>query len=498
MQTNLPTDHSPSLLLSGFMLLSIAATGIVRFTYPQTSDAMQYMSVWIAILAIIYFFWRNFSFSTHLGYGRNVFELPFFVSIIALLEDGLPGIFNYTNPDNIFIPSGSVDDILPGLILMGIGLTSMWIGYALIVSIWINTSDHQIDKPDYTNKNQFDANIQLSLKWSLVLYIILVGLRVVLIMSGFLVFEGNTVGYFQQILEYITSIPLLLIVLFTFWYHNSTIDGRWLFVFVAVEVIFSLIAGWSGAAAKRALLVIGVLFFVRGTIPFRFIPIGLVFFLIIAPIVREARIDEQEATSEEEQQIALTVENVPSLIEEGFETYESRQSGLIQSYSVVIKRSPEPVPYRDVNLLIESPLNVLPRFIYTWKPATGNIGNELGIQYFDLPETSTTSWRTPTPAVGFMYGGYPAAIILMLSVGIFFGILSRVLLVPSLINSRIDLLSIYIALSFLFPSNPEQFVQFTIQQLAVFLAVVWFLSIPIALGFSKNNPILGIAQKDLS
>jgi hypothetical protein len=446
---------------------------------------LHYLSLFGLLVAVIAFFTHSFSFSTRLNSHFNLLELPIFLSFTVLFWEGLFGVIGVVNPDYIADQVNGVQGIFNGLLLAGIGLVVLWMGYAVVYLDWraamhrreraASTQPQQQDKP-YDNGAAKPAFTGLSRTRTFTVYGVLVALRIVLTVSGFLVFGGENFGEFQQILNYITATNVFFLSIFCYWAFTGQMSTRFLLIFVLVEVGFQLFAGWSGRATDIVIFVLALYFLFRGRLPILLLVGGVFAFSVIVPVIRESRQIDDRLTFIQGGVQATTFEAIPQRIEATIDLILERQSGLLQTYSVVQERTPQIVPYRDFEEVVLSPFFVIPRFIWPSKPETGTLGLYVGQVYFDRSETSSTSFTTPMAAVAFMYGGYFAVVVIMFSVGVLFGVLSRLLLVPALRDQRTDLLAVYTALSFLFPDRITQIIQFLIQQGLVLALLVWFLN----------------------
>jgi hypothetical protein len=444
------------------------------FILPDAPNWLRYLTALALLISISSIFISRFTFSSRLGYPRNLLELPTFFTLKVLLIEGLFGIIGVINPEYILMPVGGVEYIFQSLLLMGVGLMALWGGYAIVVMNWSRYSHNPGSNESPADSTYLD-DISINIRLTLITFLVLASVRLFLMSLDFLIFRGNDFGLFNQVVTYVFSTLIVILTLVAFWTFTGRLNPRWLIVFTALDVGMKFFSGWSGLALETLGLIVIIYFMVKRKLPVFFLLASAIAFLVVMPFIREARNTVDGRAELFIRRLSeVTLENLPERIENGFNTVLLRQSGLIQSYAVVLRRTPDEIPYRSVEEVLLSPFNILPRFIWPTKPETGATFRLFGQQYFNNPDT--TAFSVPAIAISYMYGGYPMVLIMMAGIGVYMGLISRFALVPALRQKRLGLLASYIAFSFMLPGLPAQLIQYAIQQWLVLIALLWFLS----------------------
>jgi hypothetical protein len=458
---------------SVFISLTMFMAGFTGLTFIllDVPDWLRYLTAFTLLICINGFFISRFTFSIHLGLPRNLFELPTFFTLKLLFIEVLFGVVGVVNPKYIISSVGGVEYLMHSLVLVGVGLVALWVGYAIVVTNWIRYAASTEPPAD----NAYLEDRSINVKLTLIAFMVLTSLRLLLISLDFLIFRGNDFELFDQVITYVFSTLVVILALVAFWTFTGRVHPMWLIIFAALDIGMKFFSGWSGLALETLGFIVIVYYMVKGRLPVLFLTGSAIAFLLVMPFVREARhIIDGRSELLGRRLSEVTFASLPERITDGFDIVLSRQSGLMQSYAIVLRRTPNEIPYRNIDEVLFSPFNIVPRFLWPTKPETGAIFRLFGQQYFN--NSDTTAFAVPTIAASYMYGGYPMVLFMMAGIGFYMGLISRFALVPALQQNQLGLLAAYMAFSFMLTTVPTQLIQFAIQQWLVLAALLWLLS----------------------
>ena len=427
-----------------FWTIALLVIGLIIFWTDLLlfSDAVIYLLLWVLICGICIIFVINISFSKKIGSSIDIFELPIYLSFVTLILISLFGIIPYIDNDYLSLRLFDERDMLSGLLLTGVGLISLWIGYGIIVltSKRINTEKKEIPWLNLKNPPLFKT---------LILYIILIIFRLYLVLLGGGESYHNVLsfGVWDQWITYIVESRWLFIALFVIQILSQRWP-RWLLLFIIfAESSLSILAGWSGNFIDIGLLIFGCSVYVKKPIKIQSLIFGIFLLLLITPVIRSSRealrfssIGYDRAFSESTQE-SIDV-GIGSTLFSSFDLLFRRQSLVAQTPTIIMNYTPSIIPYRPVSELLITPLTVIPRILWPDKPVFADTYSIITQDYLGLSKNTGAS--APT-IVGnaYMYGGWAVVICGMIIIGIIFGLIYKYLVIPALSNKDIAILSLY-------------------------------------------------------
>lgn len=409
-----------------------------------------YMGLWFAISLLCYYFSLKWTFNHRLGLPPNILEIPVYISFTMMLLISLFGAAPYFDDKFLLRQLSSVNELPVGLLLTGVGLMSMWVGYGLVVSLW---PVHSKTKP--TGKIQRRHLVQLgepSLQRTMLIYVATVVFRLFLFYMGWGERFGKTIdfGVWNQWLAY----PLQLRWFFVALVALQVFKGRWpksTFIFVVgYETLMAVVSGWSSTLLKIALIVVGCFLFTQRKLPVRAMVASgfiLIFALVIlTPVARFYRTVDNSS-----------IINTLTALSEGFgsrNTNESiifttnllvkRQTDTAQTPSLFLKFTPTYIPYRPIEDLLVVPLSFIPRVIWPDKPEYGRLGGIISQDYFGIFRFDVGASAATFAGSAYIYGGWDAMAVSMSLLGIVSAMYYALIALPALKGENFSLLALYI------------------------------------------------------
>lgn len=409
-----------------------------------------YMGLWLVIALLCYYFSNRWTFNTRLGLLPNIVEIPVYISFTMVLLISLFGVAPYFDNKYLIKQLSSVDELPAGLLLTGVGLFSMWIGYGLIVRLWPIHS-----KTETERKNRKGPLVELgepSFQRTMIAYIAIVVFRLILFYMGWGERFGKTIafGAWNQWLAY----PLQLRWFFMALVALQVFKGRWprsIFIFViGYETLMAVISGWSSTLLKIAIILVGCFLYAQRRLSLHALVASSLFLVamlvILTPVARFYRTVDNSS-----------IINSLTALSEGFNnksTNESiiftsnllikRQTDTAQTPSLFLKFTPAYIPYRPVEDLLMVPLSFIPRIIWLNKPEYGRLGGIITQEYFGILRLDAGASASTLAGSAYIYGGWGVAVASMFILGVVSAVYYGLIVLPALKNDNTGLLALYI------------------------------------------------------
>lgn len=409
-----------------------------------------YMGLWLVIAILCYYFSNRWTFNNRLGLLPNVVEIPVYISFTMVLLISLFGAAPYFDNKYLLRQLSSVDELPAGLLLTGIGLFSMWIGYGLTVRLWPIHS-----KTETERKNRKGSLIELgepSFQRTMIAYTAIVVFRLILFYMGWGERFGKTIdfGVWNQWLAY----PLQLRWFFMALVALQVFKGRWsrsAFLFViGYETLMAVISGWSSTLLKIAIILVGCFLYAQRRLPVRAVIVSSLFLVamlvILTPVARFYRTVDNSS-----------IINSLTALSEGFgnrSTNESiiftsnllikRQTDTAQTPSLFLKFTPVYIPYRPIEDLLTVPLSFIPRIIWPNKPEYGRLGGIITQEYFGIFRFDAGASASTLAGSAYIYGGWGVVVVSMFILGVVSALFYTLIALPALKKENMALLALYI------------------------------------------------------
>lgn len=433
-------------LLVGWWVV-LLATLFVFLYQPNIQELFEigkYLGLWLIIgLACLYFI-KRWSYSSKLGLPFDFLEIPIYLSFTLLVLMSLFGIAPYLDEDYLLNQLLSVSELPQGLLLTGIGLISLWVGYAVGVILL----------PQYVSQNPIDRSRKIWINFhnpsfikTIATYLAIAVIRVILIfLGGGEGYEKNIqLGGWAQWVTYLVETRWLFIALFVL----QSAKGKWprpLPVLVVLfEIFVAVFSGWTSSLLKIGFLVVGCFKYYgkRFSIYAWFLLIFLSF--LLPPISRASRNLDFSSSRSFFNSLGSAFEGRANRNSISFtqDLLVNRQTTIAQTQSVILRFTPSIFPYRPIDELLWLPFSVIPRVLWSSKPIVGGLGVYINMTFLEAPATTTTSAALTMPGNAYLYGGWTAVIVIMTAIGILLALFYRAVAVPARINRQVGLLALY-------------------------------------------------------
>lgn len=410
-----------------------------------------YMGLWLVISLLCWYFSVKWTFNNYLGLLPNILEIPVYISLTMMVLISLFGAAPYFNDKYLLRQLSSVDELPIGLVLTGVGLISMWLGYWVVVQLWRGKSKNDLE--DKHRQQRFINIDDPSLARTAIVYLILIGLRVFLFYSGGGERYGKTLdfGDFNQWIIYPLQLRWFFLALVTL----NALNGRWprffAFFVIGFEVFMSVVTGWSSSLLKIALIVAGCMLYSINKLSVRtVVTSGLIFLAALISLTPISRFYRTVNNS--------SLLNTITALSEGFGNIQdsnanliytsdllvARQTATAQTPSLFLKLTPTYVPYRPIEDLLLVPFSIIPRVIWPNKPEYSRLGGIITQDYFGIYRLNPSASASTLSGSAYIYGGWLVVPISMSILGIVSALLYALVAFPAIKRENVGLLALYI------------------------------------------------------
>jgi hypothetical protein len=404
-------------------LLCFSTAGLILFVWlgrleinPLLNSRVQWGILILGILLVL------FTIQWARSRGKlDIFEFPSWISINIYVQSVLSVWFFYNKIDQIY-PSlrGNYNNwLFQAILLIGISLGSIWIGYSL-------TSGYLVKK-SFKSSN---ISRTLNLRMAIIIWVILWLFITYSVFSNLLGWGGTLIGVwsnylaFVQVLYLATSAALLL-----HHFRNPTPLG---WVWLIIALIFTGINGV--AIGTRAVVLYFIYIFIlayyaTGKYKWSWLIIGAIALVILVPSASVLRdqLPQYRAVGSEER-LYSTINSIDTIIEEPIDKlitqvanlFATRQGGLFLITASVMRIHSGGQSFVGMKLLDEFVIGLVPRVIWRAKPAGITDLYSISTNYADALSETTYS-EIGIIADTFRAGGWFFAIFIFVILGSFMG-----------------------------------------------------------------------------
>lgn len=405
---------------------------------PLVADAVAYLVLWILISITCLYFVKKWSFSVVLGKGIDLLEIPVYLTFTGLILIGLFGIAPYFDRYYLIPGIDISTDVFSGLLLTGVGLLAMWLGYALTVL--------------GLKKRAIKGRVikKYGLNFARPSFYRTFGLYIFLLIIRFLLFRAYNstpinLGFLQQPVTYLLEVVWFLVSLFTMQMALRRWP-KWVFIVVIViEAVFAVLSGWSSTLLKIVFLLIASFAYAGKPLPYKFVLAGLFAGFILTPVTRSMRYADLSSSNSIIESLTTSSERYWGGNTEGVSTNQEllirRQSGTAQLPGLILKLTPSLIPYRSSAELLSIPVSFIPRAFWPDKFESGSKGTVFVEEYLGLYGHGAAA--TTLAGSSYMYGGWMVVILMMGLAGVVFAVTYYLIMVPAYNSTQVGLFAMY-------------------------------------------------------
>ena len=416
---------------------------ILTANFVNHQDGIRsYISLWLSIVFVFMAFTVRWSYSAGLNRNYDILEIPIYLSLFSLFLIQPFGLAPFIDNSYLAIPA-SESYLVSGLLLTGVGYTSMFLGYILVSKMNKTRVNHR-------SRGLFKTP---SYFLTIIIYagIFILRLGLIAIGSGENVQTARVGGDLYQWLVYLIELRWFFLALVSLQVFSRKWPSLLLILILVIEALMSLTSGWSSLIPKIFLLVFGCYVYSKRRIPWRTllpaasVVIALIIFSI--PVSRDLRevIGESrgmtlsDITHSIDQTWGKGIDNGVNLF---WKLLVERQTAIAQTPAALMYLIPNNVQFLPVQDLIVAPFTFIPRLIWPSKPIYTTIQTWITVTIFHGVEGSGSS---PSTIVGnaYMYGGWLVVITGMFVLGGLAALIYRWLALPGLLSGDVGLLAVY-------------------------------------------------------
>lgn len=436
------------IFIGWFLILFFLIANILNPGLVENRGVYVYFGLWLIIGLIFSFFAKRFTFSMYLDRNIDIFDIPVYLSITGMFLIGTFGLIPYFDKQYLVKPLNISFDLPYGLFIIGIGYTCMWLGYILVFVVWRN---RVISHPEHNQIPIIKLGEPIFIR-TIIFYVILAIIRVILISmgGGERIGSGNLInlGVWNQWLTYFLNFRYLLLPIIIMECAKKHWPSMFMISAIVFELAIAFVSGWSSTLIKIIFIILGSIYYVKKSIPMRYLFVGFFIIMLLTPLTRFSRLSSMTTMSSVTSTLSKSVEQYWMTEQVGFTFNQTllfaRQSAIVQTPAIIAKLTPSIIPYRPTYELLVAPLTIIPRFIWPSKPEYSRIGGYVSIYYFGQPTGSQGSSAATLVGSAYMYGGWGVVILFMFFYGILFALLYLLIVVPAYKAGHTGLLSLFI------------------------------------------------------
>lgn len=405
---------------------------------PLMADAGAYLVLWVLIAITCLYFVRKWSFSVVLGKGIDLLEIPVYLTFTGLVLIGLFGIAPYIDRYYLIPGIDISTDVFSGLLLTGVGLLAMWLGYALTV---LGLKKRAIKSRAITKYGLNFARPSFYRAFGLYVFLLIIRF------SLFRAYQDDSMnlGILQQPATYLLEVVWLLLSLFTM----QMVLGHWpkwaFIVVIVIEAVFAVLSGWSSTLLKIVFLLIASFAYAGKPLPYKFLLAGLFAGFILTPVTRSMRYADLSSSNSIIESLVASSERYWGGNAEGVSLNQEllirRQSGTAQLPGLILKLTPSLIPYRSSAEFLSIPVSFIPRALWPDKFESGSKGTAFAEEYLGLYGHGAAA--TTLAGSSYMYGGWAVVVLMMGLAGIVFAVTYYLIVVPAYNSMRVGLFAMY-------------------------------------------------------
>jgi hypothetical protein len=351
----------------------------------------------------------------------DIFEFPTWTSLNLYVQAVLSVVFFYNRIEQIYpsLRNNYNYWLYQAILLLCIGLGSIWIGYSFVIYYLIKKND----KPKKITRT-------LNLRLAVIIWILLWLFMTYSTFANFLGWGGTAIGVwsnylaFVQILYLAASAALLL-----HHFRNPTTLG---WVWMTIALFFAVINGISigtRAVVFYFIYIFILAYYATGKYKWRWLIIGAIAMVILVPsaslirdqIPRFRAVRSQERLNSTINSINEVIEEpIVQLITQVVELFSTRQGGLFLITASSMRIHSGGNSYVGSDMLDEFLIGLIPRVVWRSKPAGQLDLYRISTTYADAPSETSFS-DIGLIADAFRAGGWFFVIFIFILLGGFMG-----------------------------------------------------------------------------
>lgn len=462
-------SKSSFLAIAGLMFVgALALTALLVWGADwvrQSHDLVVYAALTVTVSLLMAMCIRSWSVRPVQG-QLDLLEPPVWYSVWTIVSLVLFGFVPLLDQAYV-LPALGTDTswLVRGLLLIVIGLVALWGGYRFGWLIGLSVPGSSASRGAHGRKMSEPRPPLVIL-----LYTLIMGSRLLRISTiGTAYFEDasglGALGGFLQWWNYFDQASYLLIAIIAGQVFRRRWPQRALVALLGIELAFAFLSGFMKPVLRLTLIVLGAAYYSRQRIRTRpqiLAPL-LIALILIVPVTEQFRwlvgsgYVNNRSLSSVVAGAGEAMGQVWNNPDQGIQVLRdkviARQSRIAQGLGLIVRLTPNNIPFWGVEKLLMIPLYLIPRAIWAGKPNL-SLGVYFNVLYFGAPTSATSSAAYTVFGDLYLHAGWPAVGIGMFILGIALSLLYRHLVVNPLRNGAPAWIALYLGL-FVFVADIE-------------------------------------------